>query len=89
LCLPWFDLMVDDVVEDELGDVVVVVEVEDDVVVVVGGGGPVDTTIATELPGATEAPGPGTVEMIWPAPYWVDDWLDTPPTLRPAWVNRV
>jgi hypothetical protein len=50
--------VVDEVVDEELGVVVVVV------VVVVVGGGPVETTMLTELPGGTEAPGPGFVAMI-------------------------
>jgi hypothetical protein len=76
--------VVDDVVEDELGCVVVVVVV----VVVVAGGGPVDTTMLTELPGGTEVPGPGLVEMICPSANSLEGWAVTPPTTRPACWSR-
>jgi hypothetical protein len=54
----------------ELDGLVVVVLVE--VVVVVSGGGPEETRIDTELPGGTNVPEPGLVEIISPAEYAVD-----------------
>lgn len=67
---------------EELGVVVVVVVVVDGVVVVVGGG-PLETTMSTELPGATELPALGLVEMICPAGAF-DVWLVMLPTTRPT-----
>jgi hypothetical protein len=50
-------LVVEEVVDDDEGEVVEVVEVVDDVVVV--DGGPADTCRLTGVPGDTWAPAPG------------------------------
>jgi hypothetical protein len=76
---------VDDVVVDEDGTVVVVVLV----VVVVVAGEPLDTTMLTELPGRTDAPGPGLDEVTVPAWYWEDGSGVTPPRVRPSWLRRL
>jgi hypothetical protein len=73
------------VVDDEGVVVVEVVDGGDVVEVVVVGGAPEETTMLTELPGATGVPAFGLEEMTTPAVgYWVDVWLVTLPTLRPA-----
>lgn len=55
-----------------------------EVVVVEGGGGPDETTMFTELPGATEDPGAGVDEMTTPAAYWAEGCGVTVPTFSPA-----
>ena len=56
--------------------------------VVVVGGAPWETTMLTELPGATGVPALGLEEMITLAGTVGDCWLVTLPTLRPAcWMS--
>jgi hypothetical protein len=63
-----YGVLVEVVVVDEDGvELVVVVDGGAVVLVVVVGGAPEDTTMLTELPGATGAPGPGVEEMTTPA----------------------